>query len=59
MPEQIRSIRMPVRIVTEFAWHSLFARNMFILPKSREEYRQHVPDFTVLLRSFFQGFSSP
>src|SRR5512141_2042494 len=24
--------RMPVRIVTEHAWHSLFARNMFIRP---------------------------
>ena len=23
--------RMPVRIITEYAWHSLFARNMFIL----------------------------
>ena len=39
--------RMPVRIVTEYAWHSLFARNMFILPKNREEYRQHIPEFTV------------
>ena len=25
--------RMPVRIVTEHAWHSLFARNMFIVPQ--------------------------
>src|SRR3972149_8125707 len=40
--------RMPVRIITELAWHSLFARNMFITPKTREEYRQHVPEFTVI-----------
>ena len=40
--------RMPVRIITELAWHSHFARNMFILPTNREEYRQHVPDFTVI-----------
>jgi phosphoenolpyruvate carboxykinase (ATP) len=40
--------RLPVRIITEYAWHSLFARNMFILPKHREEYRQHIPEFTVL-----------
>lgn len=48
--------RMPVRIITEYAWHSLFARNMFILPKSREEYRQHVPDFTVLCVPSFKAF---
>ena len=27
--------RMPIRIITEYAWHSLFARNMFILPDNR------------------------
>ena len=31
--------RMPVRIITEHAWHSLFARNMFLLPRKLEEYR--------------------
>lgn len=40
--------RLPVRIITEFAWHSLFARNMFIKPKTSEEYKQHVPGFTVI-----------
>jgi len=48
--------RMPVRIITEYAWHSLFARNMFILPKTREEYRQHVPDFTLICVPSFKGF---
>jgi phosphoenolpyruvate carboxykinase (ATP) len=47
--------RMPVRIVTELAWHSLFARNMFITPKNREEYRQHIPDFTVMCAPSFKG----
>ncbi|WP_304299928.1 phosphoenolpyruvate carboxykinase (ATP), partial [Chromatium okenii] len=28
--------RMPVRIVSEYAWHSLFARNLFIQPSSSE-----------------------
>jgi len=40
--------RMPIRIITEYAWHSHFARNMFILPNNREEYCQHVPEFTVM-----------
>ena len=47
--------RMPVRIVTEHAWHSLFARNMFIMPKTNEEYRRHVPDFTVICCPDFKG----
>jgi len=48
--------RMPVRIVAELAWHSLFARNMFIPPDSYEGYRQHVPEFTVLCLPSFKSF---
>jgi phosphoenolpyruvate carboxykinase (ATP) len=47
--------RMPIRIVTELAWHSHFARNMFILPGTREEYRRHVPDFTIICVPSFKG----
>ena len=47
--------RMPIRLITELAWHSFFARNMFLLPKTNEEYRRHVPDFTVLCAPSFQG----
>ena len=39
--------RIPVRIVTECAWHSLFARNMFIRPKD-DELRDFVPEYTVV-----------
>ncbi len=47
--------RMPVRIVTELAWHSLFARNMFIVPRTNDECRRHVPDFTVISCPDFKG----
>lgn len=47
--------RIPIRIIAEHAWHSLFARNMFILPNTNEEYRRHVPDFTVLCVPSFKG----
>jgi phosphoenolpyruvate carboxykinase (ATP) len=47
--------RMPIRVITEHAWHSLFARNMFLLPQTMEEYRRHVPDFTVLCVPSFKG----
>ncbi len=49
--------RLPIRIITEHAWHSLFARNMFILPESREAYRVHVPDFTVICTPSFKAFA--
>ena len=48
--------RLPIRIITERAWHSMFARNMFITPQSREEYRQHVPDFTVICAPSFKAY---
>lgn len=50
--------RMPIRVITEYAWHSHFTRNMFISPQTREEYRQHVPEFTVIAVPSFQAFPS-
>ena len=49
--------RLPVRIVTELAWHSLFARNMFILPQSLEEYKRFVPEFTIIAHAVIQRCS--
>jgi phosphoenolpyruvate carboxykinase (ATP) len=48
--------RLPVRIITELAWHSLFARNMFIKPRTTEEYRRHIPEFTVISAPSFKSF---
>ncbi|MEM7033170.1 MAG: phosphoenolpyruvate carboxykinase [Chloroflexota bacterium] len=39
--------RVPIRIITEYAWHSLFARNMFV-QATPEELTVHEPEFTVI-----------
>ena len=40
--------RLKVRIITEKAWHSLFARNMFITIHDQDVLKHFVPDFTVI-----------
>jgi phosphoenolpyruvate carboxykinase (ATP) len=45
--------RMPIRIVTEKAWHSLFARNMFVKILATEEAKRHIPEFTVICAPSF------
>jgi phosphoenolpyruvate carboxykinase (ATP) len=37
--------QIPIRIISEYAWHSLFARNLFIRKRSEEH---TVPEFTVI-----------
>lgn len=39
--------RMPVRVITEYAWHSLFARNLFIQAQP-DELDGLIPEFTVI-----------
>ncbi len=46
--------RLPIRVVTENAWHSLFARNMFLRVKP-EEQTEHAPEFTILHAPAFRA----
>jgi phosphoenolpyruvate carboxykinase (ATP) len=39
---------MPIRVITEKAWQSLFARNMFININNRDKLKNHVPEFTLI-----------
>jgi phosphoenolpyruvate carboxykinase (ATP) len=48
--------RIPIRIITESAWQNFFSRNMFILPRTNDEYRRHVPEFTVISVPYFNLF---
>ena len=47
--------RMPVRIITQYAWHSLFVRNMFVLA-TPDELVNHEPEFVVIDCPGFHAF---
>ncbi len=47
--------RLPIRVVTDYAWHSLFARNLFIVEPNPAAIAAHVPQFTVIDAPGFQA----
>lgn len=47
--------RLPVRIITEYAWHSLFAHSLLIKPKTHDELRRFVPEFTIICVPSFKA----
>lgn len=47
--------RVPIRVITEFAWQSLFARNMFVRIEDPRELAAHKPEFTVISMPKFQA----
>ncbi len=46
--------RMPVEIVSEYAWHALFVHQLFLRP-TPQELGQHVPQFTVIAAPEFEA----
>jgi phosphoenolpyruvate carboxykinase (ATP) len=52
-----REHRVPIRIITERAWHSLFARNMFVRA-TPEELENHEPRFALINLPGFHAIPS-
>ena len=46
--------RLPIRVVNEYAWHNLFARQLFIRPTAAE-LEQHQAEFTVVYAPTFKA----
>jgi phosphoenolpyruvate carboxykinase (ATP) len=49
------AFRLPIRVVNEFAWHNLFARNMFLPENDPEKRASHRPEFTVIDAPHFKA----
>lgn len=47
--------RLPIQVVNEFAWHNLFAHQLFIRPKSEEELKHHENPFTIVSAPTFKA----
>jgi phosphoenolpyruvate carboxykinase (ATP) len=46
--------RLPIQVVNEFAWHNLFAHQLFIRP-TEEELKTHKAEFTVICAPNFKA----
>ncbi len=44
---------MPIRVITQRAWHSLFARQLFVRSDTGEQARHHRPEFTLFFAPEF------
>ena len=40
--------KLPIRVVNEYAWHNIFARNMFLPEDNPAKRAEHLPEYTVI-----------
>ncbi|RBW71392.1 phosphoenolpyruvate carboxykinase (ATP) [Bacillus taeanensis] len=49
-----KNSQLPIQVINEFAWHNLFAQQLFIRP-TEEELQSHKSDFTVIYAPTFKA----
>lgn len=49
-----KKYRLPIQVINEYAWHNLFAQQLFITP-TEEELGAHEPEFTVISAPDFKA----
>ncbi|HHW06474.1 MAG TPA: phosphoenolpyruvate carboxykinase (ATP) [Clostridia bacterium] len=49
-----KTYRMPIRVINEYAWHNLFAHQLFLRPAAGE-LAHHRPEFTVISAPGFEA----
>ena len=49
-----KETQLPIRVINDHAWQSLFARQLFIRPTD-EELKNHTPEFTVMCINEFEA----
>ena len=54
LPAQITRYTLPIRIVTEYAWHSLFVKQLF-RRATPAQLASHIPEWTVINAGQFQA----
>lgn len=49
-----KKYRLPIQVINEYAWHNLFARQLFITP-NEDELKNHQAEFTVISAPDFKA----
>lgn len=49
-----KAYQMPIQVINEYAWHNLFAQQLFIRPK-KDELANHKAEFTVISAPHFKA----
>jgi phosphoenolpyruvate carboxykinase (ATP) len=44
---------LPIRVISQRAWHSLFARQLFLRPAAHHDTEAHIPEFTIFFAPTF------